>query len=378
MDIETVKAFLWALHRAQQTVWEWLGALGLLPLLHGQPEWPFAQRLAAEQLLFDHGQARRLMLSLGAIVCAVVLLLLAIAWRRARRWLFGLGVLLLLVTPWPQWSLLTVSTTPTSFHQSPTAFGAASIVQGQALYATYCLRCHGTDGSGEGPEAANLPMWPPTLNGKLMWARTEGELFWRVRYGLRDAQRRETMPGTALGDAQVWAVLDFVRAQAAGQTLRRTGAWTFPVRMPEATVHCLGRDRYLTALRGQRVRLALNPDDERELNDDPRLVTVSVGTPSTEVDCYSTDPLLETALGVLIGVAPAELSGYSLIADRDGWLRVRGRPGLNWSSDDLVCKADARASSQGAAIAESGEGIDALIRRMDREPVRQVSGGFPH
>lgn len=375
-DAETIRALLWAFHQAQQTAWAWLGALGLAPPLHGQPVWPFAQRLAAEQWLFDPGQARRLFVSLGLVVLALAVLVLSWPWRRARRWLWALAVLPLLLAPRPQWSLLVVPTTPTAFHRSPTGFGAASIVQGQALYAAHCQRCHGADGAGDGPDAARLPMWPPTLNGSLLWKRTEGELFWRVRHGLRDAAHRETMPGSALDDAQVWAVLDFVRAQAAGQTLRRTGAWAFPVRLPEAALTCRGQPRHLSALHGQRVRLALTRGDAQRLDDDPRLVTVAVGPGPATVDCRSDSEALERALGVLIGATPAELPGHRLIADRDGWLRVRGRPGTDWSADDLVCKAEA--PKAGPSAAGAGEGLDALIRRMDGEPVRQVSGGFPH
>lgn len=378
-DIETVKALLWTLHQAQQTVWAWLGALGLTPSQHGQTVWPFGQRLAAEQLLFDGGQAGRLLVSGGAVGVALALLLVSLCWRRAR-WPFrGGAVLLLVFAPWPQWSLLTVPTVPTAFHRSPTGFTAASILEGQRLYGAHCQRCHGDDGSGEGPDAARLAMWPPTLNGSLLWKRTEGELFWHVRHGMQDRAGKLTMPAAsaALGDAQLWALLDFLRAQAAGQTLRKTGAWSFPVRLPDAPLRCRDTASSLRALQGQRVRLALTQGDTQALGDDPRLATVAVGPGASPVDCHSDDAALEAALAVLIGVTPKALPGHRLIADRQGWLRVRGRPGADWSADDLVCRASTP-PAQGVAGAATADGLDGLIRRMDREPVRQVSGGFPH
>ena len=58
-------------------------------------------------------------------------------------------------------------------------------MRGQAVYQQQCLRCHGADGKGEGVDAPHLPMWPPTLNGSLLWKRLDGELFWRIRHGLQ-------------------------------------------------------------------------------------------------------------------------------------------------------------------------------------------------
>ena len=70
------------------------------------------------------------------------------------------------------------------------------------------------------------------------------------------------------------------------------------------------------------------------------------------------------------------------MVDRDAWLRVRGRPGqVAWSEDDLVCRsssAPAPAAAQATVAAKGADGLEALIRRMDAEPVRLLRGGFPH
>ena len=81
-------------------------------------------------------------------------------------------------------------------------------MRGQAVYQQQCLRCHGADGKGEGVDAPHLPMWPPTLNGSLLWKRLDGELFWRIRHGLQARDGSPTMPGFAsqLSDTQVWEV----------------------------------------------------------------------------------------------------------------------------------------------------------------------------
>lgn len=180
---------------------------------------------------------------------------------------------MLALAPGPQAHLLLTPAVATSLHQSPTGFGAHGIVRGQAAYLQHCGRCHGTDGRGEGPDAAQLPQWPPNLNGALLWKRLDGELFWRVREGRHNRAGVQTMPGvgSALSDVQIWEVLDYLQAHAAGQ-------------MPEDDLVC-------------------------------RSVTIS----------------------------PAP--------------------------------ADAPAAAKAAA---QGDGLEALIRRMDSEPVRLLRGGFPH
>jgi hypothetical protein len=47
-----------------------LDALGLVVQAHGQPAWPWAQRLSGENLLIDLGQARRLGLTLVMLAAA--------------------------------------------------------------------------------------------------------------------------------------------------------------------------------------------------------------------------------------------------------------------------------------------------------------------
>lgn len=373
---EPTNTLLWLLSEAQQGLWRLLGALGVTDTVHGQPAWPFAHRLAAEQLLFDPGQVKRLWW-LGAVALALlVFAAVGLCWRRARWPLVGLGGWLLATLPWPEWQLLRVPTPPTAFHRPDHPFEAGAIVRGQALYQAQCQRCHGDDGRGEGPDAARLAMWPPTLNGSLLWKRLDGELFWRVRHGMLDRQGQATMPGTgdSWSDAQVWDVLAFVRAQAAGQTLRATGAWVFPVPVPDATVSCRGTPRALSSLRGQRLHLVAAGGPFPAA--DPRLLTVSVGAASADADCQASSPELAQALATVLGVGREALPGHQLLADRDGWLRVRGQPGAAaWSEDDLVCRT---AALKPASDASAADGLEALIRRMDAEPVRDTRGGFPH
>lgn len=383
---EGLNALLALLHEAQLALRALLHALGLTALVQGQPEWPFAQRIAGDMLLLDQGHARRVLLSLLGLGAMLGALLLALFWRRARVALC-VGVLATaLALPWPEAHLLLAPATPTSFHTSTSGFTTAGIARGQQAYQQHCQHCHGADGYGEGPDAARLPMWPPTLNGSLLWKRLEGELFWHVRQGMRARDGRTTMPGAAarLSDTQVWEVLDYVQAQAAGQMLQRDGAWTYPVRVPDAALRCAdGRPRSLRGLRGQRLRVALADAGATAPAPDPRLVSVLLPTAPVLADDANGDCVVQgdeaaTALALLLGVAPDRLDGYQVIVDRDGWLRARGRPRqAAWSEDDLVCKSGGTLVPPAARATAAG-GLEALIRRMDAQPVRLRRGGFPH
>ncbi|CAN7545237.1 c-type cytochrome [Variovorax paradoxus] len=374
------------LQGAQLQLLRVLDALGLAQHVHGQPGWPWARRLSGENLLIDLGQARSLAWTLVFVAVAVLALLLSLFWRRSRYYLLALVPMLLIAAPWPESHVVLVPATPASFHASPTGFTAASIAQGRVLYQQNCVACHGADGKGEGPLAASLAVWPPDLSGPLLWRRADGDLLWRILHGTRDAQQggQPTMPGFAgkLDEADAWALVDYMKAQGAGQSLRALGNWPQPIGLPGMTVRCGSQPpRLLASWRGQRVRIVAGDAAPTE---DPRLVTVLLRPPSsavaTSADCVADSAAAWEALSLIAGTD--QLAGTQLIADRDGWLRARGAPGkAGWSDDDLLCRSErapaAAAAGQGAA-ALPADGLGALIARMDAQPVRFVKGGFIH
>ena len=343
-----------------------LHALGLAPDVHGQPGWPFAARIATETLAIDGGLTRGVALLLAGVATALLLVIAALLWRRARWPLVSAAVLLLIAVPWPSRSLLLTDAVPTSFHRAPGAFEAAAIEQGLALYQSNCAGCHGSDGRGEGPQAASLPVWPPRL-GALLWKRAEGELFWRIQHGLRDRHGMPTMPGFAgqFSDAQVWALIDGMKALAAGDSVRREAAWSQPVRAPDAAVLCDGRPpQRVTELRGQRLRVvaagAALPVE------DPRLLTVVLGR-DPRVACSMADATARSAYARVAGADEAVFSGAQLIVDRDGWLRAYGPPGRGgWTKADLLCRSEAASM----AVTAAADGLGDLIAAMDADPVR--------
>ncbi|SEJ75522.1 MULTISPECIES: cytochrome c [unclassified Variovorax] len=369
------------LQGAQLQLLRLLDALRLVAHAHGQPAWPWAQRLSGENLLIDLGQARRLGLTVLLVAAAVLVLLLALAWRRGRIGLVGLvglATLLAVAAPWPEAHVVLVPAYPTSFQKSPTGFTADSIERGRVLYAAQCVACHGTDGRGQGPLAASQPVWPPNLSGPLLWRRADGDVLWHVLNGMRDRRGAPTMPGfgAALRDEDAWALIDFMKAQGAGESLRAAGLWTQPIAPPDVTVQCKGRPpRLLSSWRGQRLRIVA-AGGERPL-EDPRMVTVflQAATAPAAGDCVAGSAAAWSAFSLI--AATDRLAGTQLIVDRDGWLRARGEPGKGaWSDDDLLCRTDPPARADARAL--PADGLGALIARMDAEPVRFVKGGFVH
>ncbi|ENZ75924.1 MULTISPECIES: cytochrome c [Ralstonia] len=379
-----LNALLGFLQWAQHGVLVLLHTLGLTGEVHGQPAWPWDVRIAGETLLIDLGQARQLGLTLIALMLALVAVVIAVLVRRWRPLSSGVAAGLLVVAPWPS-AVVLAPAVPTSFHVSPTAFSVTSITQGTRIYNAACASCHGADGRGEGPLAATLTRWPPTVVGPLLGRHADGELFWHIAHGMQDTQGASTMPAFAgrLGDADIWAVLDAMKVLAASGGVR-AGGWPLPVALPALSVRCGDApSQTLAAWRnGQRVRVvAVDAASRAGIPlEDPRFQTLLITPDGTlppptrafQARCVAAGADAWSVFAAIAGAAPQAFSGTQLLADRNGWLRARGAPGTTWSDADFLCTSAARGT------ARTTSGLDSLIARMDAEPVRYVKGGFIH
>ncbi|QTO22645.1 c-type cytochrome [Burkholderia seminalis] len=383
-------AFLQLLYRAQIALARVLHALGLTADADGQGAWPWAHRIALETLRIDAGLTRQLAFACAATALAVVLACIALVSRR-RRVASALAALAVAwFAPWPPSPLWLAPAVPTSFQRDPAPFSVSSVMRGAHLYAQHCAACHGADGRGEGPLAATLAHWPPTFAGTLLARRLDGELFWRVRHGTRDEHGASTMPGFAatLGPQDTWAVLDYLKALAAGSGAQAEGAWPVPVPLPALDVRCGDAapqplDRWRE---GQRVRIVALAPGAPPPPEDARWQTLlvtergaSVAAPSTgtRANCVATTPDTWRAFATIAGIAPDALGGTQLLADRRGWLRARALPGsAGWSDADLLCRSSAAARP--TVPAAGGDALTALLLRVDTEPVRDVQAGLPH
>ncbi|EJN01235.1 cytochrome c [Herbaspirillum sp. YR522] len=400
-----INILLALMQASQHALLHLLSALGLTQDIEGQPGWPFATRLSGEVLLIDRSVARSLLLALATSGLAVVLLVLGlVAVRRWRLAAWSLAAVLALAAPWPDHALLTGRATPSSFHDSPTRFSDASIVRGERLYGQQCASCHGADGRGDTTLGLSLATAPPNLAGPLLWRRADGDLLWAIRHG------KGAMPAfEQLSASDAWALIDYMKANAAGTSLRETGTWQQPVRLPTLRLDCTrtalhGTDQW----QGQRVRVVLARAGAMAPLEDPRMQSLLLdpkhlvaaighaGVPT--VDCRNTDQQAWRALEIVTGTAPAQMDGLQLIADRDGWLRARksaSDDASGWSDTDMLCRSplgtqdtNQDGSGKGTAVAAglgqanqarvAQQGLERLIAAMDAEPVRFIKGGFVH
>jgi len=85
----------------------------------------------------------------------------------------------------------------------------ADAAAGRDLYQKNCVICHNYDGSGK--TAAGSGLYPPPLDLRsaaiLAHKQTDGELFYFIRYGVRNTG----MPGWQLPDQQIWQIVSYIR-----------------------------------------------------------------------------------------------------------------------------------------------------------------------
>ncbi|MDR3398264.1 MAG: cytochrome c [Pandoraea sp.] len=406
-----LNALLQALQFVQSAWLSTLYTLGLTDDSHGAPAWPWDVRIAGENLVIDVALARQFAWMLAAIAFALACLLLAVFWRRAWRWLLVAAVGALALAPWPSPSLWLTDAVPTSFHTSPTGFTVESIARGSRVYTAQCVACHGADGRGEGPLAATLHRWPPTMASALLSRRADGELFWHVLYGMRDDQG-VTMPGFAgrLSDREIWAALDYMRVLSASAGMAAGGSWPVPIALPSLSVKCANApSRNIAEWRGnQRVRVVAVDAAHPPPFEDPRFLTLLVkhnGPPARETpamrkvvsqrpdralnanvttlfgaraDCIADGPEAWPVFAQIAGASSSSLAGTEWLADRDGWLRALAPAGRRgWADGGLMCTTST-ALPDGAQAAPRADPLTATLRQMDDDPVRFVKGGFVH
>lgn len=392
-------------HVVQRAVLQFLGRLGWTESVAGQPAWPWAWRISGENLLVDVAQARQFALLLTAVALAFVLIAVDVIRRHGLSWFSVAGLALVLCVPWPSASVILTRAHPTSFHESTVEFSDRAIARGAQIYASRCVSCHDERGTGWGPQAASLRVWPPNFASPLLWRRSDGDLLWAVLHGVRDVSGQVTMPGFEgdLSAEDAWNVLHYLRALGAGQLLQLTGNWAQPIRLPELRLRCHKVDIERSASwQGQHVRLATGTVEN--LRPDPRLVTLwlpehadAAQSVPLAADCI-VESAAEAQQAIALIIGEDEVRDVQLLTDRQGWLRaLNGRGGSAWSDDDLLCRApqEGRAGSkQATATPEAGEvavalaapnpgsargdALDRILRAMEAEPVLFVKGGRVH
>ena len=98
---------------------------------------------------------------------------------------------------------------------SPLPNSPEIVAQGKALYhgKGTCFNCHGKDGDGNGPVAAQLNPSPRNFQHHGFWRhRTEGEIFWVIKNGSVGT----SMVGFVgqLTDEEIWSIIQYERSFA--------------------------------------------------------------------------------------------------------------------------------------------------------------------
>ena len=98
---------------------------------------------------------------------------------------------------------------------SPLPSSPEIVQRGKALYHGKggCFNCHGKDGDGNGPLAAQLNPSPRNFQHHGFWRhRTEGEIFWVIKSG--SAGTSMVGFGELLTDEEIWSLIQYVRSFA--------------------------------------------------------------------------------------------------------------------------------------------------------------------
>jgi putative copper export protein/mono/diheme cytochrome c family protein len=337
------------------------------PATHETPIWPFSRQPSLE-LLFDPS-GRIVLLRAAAPSLGAAALVVASRFWRPLFWpaLGTFAVTLVFVVP-NLVSLLTVDAYPTTFVTSPSEFAASSIMRGKTLFAANCAACHGADTRGDGPEAHSLPIPPADLTAPHFWAHTEGDLYWYISRGITAPSGAAAMPafGKAMPSGEIWALIDFLMAHNAGYSMRTIGRWNHPVPLPQFDAICAdGSAINLDDLHGRVVHLIAAsastppPPSPAGVNVATILLTRDRSVKPVGTACVTVEQSTWDAFAVLLGVAPDALAGTQVLADGNGWLRARWRPGDpgDWN--------DPRA-------------LAAVIRDIAAHPLAAVAGGHAH
>lgn len=100
---------------------------------------------------------------------------------------------------------------------NPFADNHEAIEAGAEIFQANCATCHGPEGLGDGPGAAELDPQPATLaDGTMMNDLSDGYLFWRVSKGGQMEPFNSAMPAweSALTEEERWQVVSFLRTLA--------------------------------------------------------------------------------------------------------------------------------------------------------------------
>lgn len=99
--------------------------------------------------------------------------------------------------------------TPTAMVANPIPLSTQSVAAGRDVFQQNCTTCHGPNGAGDGPAAAQLKRQPANLTEAHVGVHPDGDLNWWISNGIDPA-----MPsfGDVLSPDEIWNVINYVRS----------------------------------------------------------------------------------------------------------------------------------------------------------------------
>lgn len=91
--------------------------------------------------------------------------------------------------------------------KNPLAGDEKATKEGEKLFKTNCVTCHGVKGDGNSPLAASLNPKPKNLTAANVQGKTDGTIYWEITVG------RPPMPSykEILNENQRWSVINYIR-----------------------------------------------------------------------------------------------------------------------------------------------------------------------
>lgn len=104
--------------------------------------------------------------------------------------------------------------------KNPLPATPAILAEGEKLYTSYCVHCHGATGGGDGKVAAKLPGPPPPYSSPTLMALSEGKMYYSITYG----KGLMGPHGPLLSQEERWKIVHYIRT-----TLQKQGATPAPI-----------------------------------------------------------------------------------------------------------------------------------------------------